>query len=163
MPTTTPPDTLAVLKDQANARIQNADRDTLLLLYPLLRFRAHHLLLGDRFNRIRSGLTQVGVWRLQELAQSRQGFVLTPRHRFRGGACRRHHRQLLKLLSFTPRSDHAGHHVEINNLPALAPENAIKYAKGMASYLVYLLELGEEIRVVFPGDKKDIGHTDFWE
>jgi hypothetical protein len=33
----------------------------------------------------------------------------------------------------------------------------------MASYPIYLLELGEEIRAVFPEDKQDIGHADFWE
>ncbi len=32
-----------------------------------------------------------------------------------------------------------------------------------ACYPVYLLEFGEEIKVVFPDDKQDIGHTEFWE
>jgi hypothetical protein len=32
-----------------------------------------------------------------------------------------------------------------------------------ACYPVYLLELGEEIKVVFPDDKRDINHADFWE
>jgi hypothetical protein len=31
------------------------------------------------------------------------------------------------------------------------------------SYPIYLLKLGEEIRVVFPEDKQDIGHADFWD
>ena len=33
----------------------------------------------------------------------------------------------------------------------------------MASYPIYLLEVGEKIRVLFPGGKQDIGHADFWE
>jgi hypothetical protein len=31
------------------------------------------------------------------------------------------------------------------------------------TYPVYLLQLGDELRIVFPADKSDIGHTDFWE
>ena len=30
-------------------------------------------------------------------------------------------------------------------------------------YPLYLLQLGADLRVVFPEDRQDIGHTDFWE
>ena len=33
----------------------------------------------------------------------------------------------------------------------------------MNSYPIYLLQLGKRWRVVFPKDKEDIGHCDFWE
>lgn len=33
----------------------------------------------------------------------------------------------------------------------------------MKSYPVYLLQLGDTIQVVFPEDKEDIGHMDYWE
>jgi hypothetical protein len=33
----------------------------------------------------------------------------------------------------------------------------------MPTYPVYLLQLGDTIQVVFPEDKSDIGHADFWE
>jgi hypothetical protein len=31
------------------------------------------------------------------------------------------------------------------------------------SFPIYILKLGDETKVVFPEDRKDIGHTDFWE
>ena len=33
----------------------------------------------------------------------------------------------------------------------------------MNSFPIYLLKLGDETRVVFPDDRSDLGHTDFWE
>ena len=33
----------------------------------------------------------------------------------------------------------------------------------MKCYPIYLLELGDEIQVVFPEGKEDIDHADFWE
>jgi hypothetical protein len=33
----------------------------------------------------------------------------------------------------------------------------------MQSYPIYLLKLGDTIQVVFPEDKEDIGHTEYWE
>ncbi len=33
----------------------------------------------------------------------------------------------------------------------------------MISFPIYILKLGGEIKFVFPEDRKDIGHTDFWE
>ncbi len=33
----------------------------------------------------------------------------------------------------------------------------------MDAFPIYILKLGDEIKVVFSEDRKDIGHTDFWE
>jgi hypothetical protein len=33
----------------------------------------------------------------------------------------------------------------------------------MQVYPVYFLQLGDSVQVVFPKDKEDIGHTEFWE
>jgi hypothetical protein len=33
----------------------------------------------------------------------------------------------------------------------------------MHAFPIYLLQLGDEWRIVFPVPKADIGHTDFWE
>jgi hypothetical protein len=33
----------------------------------------------------------------------------------------------------------------------------------MATFPLYLLELDDDVKVVFPETKKDIGHNDFWE
>ncbi len=33
----------------------------------------------------------------------------------------------------------------------------------MDSFPVYLLQLDDKINVVFPDDRQDIGHTEFWE
>lgn len=33
----------------------------------------------------------------------------------------------------------------------------------MTSFPLYLLKLGDNWQVVFPEDKADVGHTDFWE
>jgi hypothetical protein len=33
----------------------------------------------------------------------------------------------------------------------------------MQTYPVYFLQLGDTLQVVFPDDKEDIGHSEFWE
>jgi len=33
----------------------------------------------------------------------------------------------------------------------------------MSTFPIYLLRLGDDWKVVFPEDRADIGHTDFWE
>lgn len=33
----------------------------------------------------------------------------------------------------------------------------------MDTFPIYLLQFGDETRVVFPYDREDIGHTEFWE